>query len=125
MILIKNLRNVLIFQPSNPNTHEFIPRQQNERGPRTLFTECAAPVTEERLQKYLLDRSGALPLRKGVGGYGGFSRGVKLWAVRGITGVGGHASSTSTVQLPPWQRLLAPSTLFEAETTRGCAEAGC
>lgn len=55
MILIKNLKNVLIFQPSNPNTHEFIPRQQNERGPRTLFTECAAPVTEERLQKYLLD----------------------------------------------------------------------
>lgn len=39
----------------------------------------------------------------------------------------GHAqhSPAPTVQLPPWPSLLAPPGLFEAGTTRGCAEAGC
>lgn len=30
-----------------------------------------------------------------------------------------------TVQLPPWPSHLAPRRLFEEETTRACAEAGC
>lgn len=35
---------------------------------------------------------GVFLFRKGVGGCGGFFRGVKLWVVRGIIGVGGYVS---------------------------------
>lgn len=66
---------------------------------------------------------GAPPRRQGVGGGGGLSG-----AARGICWGGASAPGPAparTAQLPPWPSLLAPCGLFEAETTRGCAEAGC
>lgn len=80
-----------------------------------------------------LGDEGALPLRKGVGGYGGFSRGVRTLDCEGRLLVWGHAEPgpAPTVQLPPGPSccccffFLAPGGLFEARSTRGCAEAGC
>lgn len=55
----------------------------------------------------------------------GFSRELEAMGCEGHLLGSGTAGPCSTVQLPPWPSLLAPSWLFEAETTRACAEAGC
>lgn len=74
---------------------------------------------------------GALGLRKGGGSCGEFSRGIGSSGLCGkcegqLLGGGG----SGWVLLPKsschhGQSLLAPRGLFEAETTRGCAKAGC
>lgn len=49
LMFIKNLKNVLLFDPAIP-TQEFILRKQNERGTHTHCSpECAVPVTEKLL----------------------------------------------------------------------------
>lgn len=93
---------------------------------------CEAPVCGRGLGWEARVRAwGSSPAQEGgVGGWGGFSRGVGSsgsWRKPGgaSPGVGGTAGPCSHSPAAIMVSLLAPGGLFEAETTRGCGEAGC